>query len=103
MTIYRTAQGREIDMGKLVQKNELVQAVGNAKVNARGDKLGPGGKIIAKREEIQTAANQVPEQISVRPAPTPVVVPAAATPAAPLTPSQKAKAIKDMDPEGNDE
>ena len=39
-------QGREIDMEKLMQKNELTQAVGNAKVNARGDKLGPGGKII---------------------------------------------------------
>jgi hypothetical protein len=103
MTIYRTAQGREIDMGKMVQKNELVQAVGNANVNARGDKLGAGGKIIARREEVQTAANQVPDQINVRTAPTPVVVPAAATPVAPLTPVQKSKNIKEMDPEGNDE
>jgi len=44
--IYRTARGKEIDMGKLVQQNELSIAVGNAKVNARGDKLGPGGTII---------------------------------------------------------
>jgi hypothetical protein len=77
--------------------------VGNANVNARGDKLGPGGKIIARREELQTAANQIPEQINVRQAPQPVVVPATPTPVAPLTPAQKAKAIKDMDPEGNDE
>lgn len=50
--VYRTARGKEIDMGKLVQQNELSIAVGNAKVNARGDKLGPGGKIIqpAKKE-----------------------------------------------------
>jgi hypothetical protein len=26
-------------------------AVGNAKMNARGDELGPGGKIVKKREE----------------------------------------------------
>ena len=50
--VYRTMQGREIDMEKLMQKNELTQAVGNAKVNARGDKLGPGGKIIKTREEV---------------------------------------------------
>jgi hypothetical protein len=45
-------QGREIDMDKLMSQNELTPAVGNAKVNARGDKLGPGGKIIQKREDI---------------------------------------------------
>jgi hypothetical protein len=28
--------------------------VGNARVNARGDELGPGGKIIRKREDIMT-------------------------------------------------
>jgi len=48
----RTMQGREIDMEKLTLVNELVQAVGNAKVNARGDQLGPGGKIVKTREEI---------------------------------------------------
>ena len=36
--IYRTAKGREIDMGKLISQNELVPAVGNMQVNARGDK-----------------------------------------------------------------
>lgn len=49
---YRTMQGREIDMDLLRKKNELVPAVGNARVNARGDELGPGGKIIRKREDI---------------------------------------------------
>ena len=50
--VHRTMQGREIDMEKLMNQNELTPAVGNAKVNARGDKLGPGGKIIQKREDI---------------------------------------------------
>lgn len=49
---YITAQGRQIDMDLLRKRNELTPAVGNAKVNARGDELGPGGKIIRKREEI---------------------------------------------------
>jgi len=49
---YRTMQGKEIDMEKLAVANELTPAVGNAKVNARGDELGPGGVIIKKREDI---------------------------------------------------
>lgn len=48
----RTMQGKEIDMEKLALVNELTPAVGNARVNARGDELGPGGKIIKKREDI---------------------------------------------------
>lgn len=50
--IYRTMQGKEIDLDKLRKKNELTLAVSNVKVNARGDELGPGGKIIRKREEL---------------------------------------------------
>jgi hypothetical protein len=51
-TIYRSAQGKEVDMEKLRNQNELTPAVGNARVNARGDELGPGGKIIRKREDV---------------------------------------------------
>lgn len=49
--VYRSMQGKEVDMGKLVMQNEMTMAVGNVKVNARGDELGPGGKIIKKRED----------------------------------------------------
>lgn len=49
---YRTMQGKSIDMDLLRQRNELTPAVGNVRVNARGDELGPGGKIIRKREEV---------------------------------------------------
>ena len=48
----KTMQGKTIDMEKLQMANELTPAVGNVKVNARGDELGPGGKIIKTREEI---------------------------------------------------
>lgn len=50
--IYRSMQGKEVDLDKLRTRNETTLAVGNAKVNARGDEIGPGGKIIKKREEI---------------------------------------------------
>ena len=48
----RSMRGREIDMEKLNLKNEMQPAVGNMKVNARGDELGPGGQVIRTREEI---------------------------------------------------
>ncbi len=49
---YQTFQGKKIDMDTLRQRNELTPAVGNARVNARGDELGPGGKIIKKRDDV---------------------------------------------------
>ena len=48
----RSLRGKVVDMDLLLKRNELTPAVGNARVNARGDELGPGGKIIRKREEI---------------------------------------------------
>ena len=48
----RSMRGREIDMEKLNLKNEMQPAVGNMKVNARGDELGPGGQIVRTREEV---------------------------------------------------
>lgn len=50
--VYRTMQGKEIDLDKLRIRNETTLAVGNSRVNARGDEIGPGGKIIRKREEV---------------------------------------------------
>lgn len=46
MSQYRTAQGRNIDMSALVAKNEKARAVGNMKVNARGDTIDSNGKVI---------------------------------------------------------
>ena len=50
--VYRTATGRTVDMDLLRQRNELTPAVGNSRVNARGDELGAGGQIVRKREDI---------------------------------------------------
>ena len=50
--MYRTMQGRMVDIEKLRAANESVQAVGNMNVNARGDVLGPSGQIVTKKETI---------------------------------------------------
>jgi len=49
---YRSMQGKVVDLDLLIKRNELTPAVGNAKVNARGDELGPGGRIVKKREDV---------------------------------------------------
>ena len=43
---YRSAQGKIVDMSVLAAKNERTRAVGNMKVNARGDTIDSYGKII---------------------------------------------------------
>lgn len=46
MSKYRTAQGKIVDMAQLAAKNEKTRAVGNMKVNARGDTIDSTGKIV---------------------------------------------------------
>jgi hypothetical protein len=50
--IIRSMRGKEVDMEKLNLRNETLPAVGNMKVNARGDELGKGGEIVRTREEV---------------------------------------------------
>lgn len=50
--VYRSALGRPVDVDQLRLNNEDVIAVGNMKVNARGDELGPGGEILRTRNEV---------------------------------------------------
>lgn len=51
MAIYRTAQGKMIDMAALAAKNERTRAVGNLKVNARGDVIDRDGNIVQSVNE----------------------------------------------------
>ena len=46
MAVYRTAQGKQLDMSALIAKNEKTRAVGNMKVNARGDTIDGYGRIV---------------------------------------------------------
>jgi len=50
--MYRSMQGRMIDIEKLRAANESTQAVGNMNVNARGDVIGASGKIVTPKETV---------------------------------------------------
>ena len=58
-TNHRTARGIPVDMERLRLANEQTIAVGNMKVNARGDQLGPGGKIIKTRQQVMAEKNKL--------------------------------------------
>lgn len=51
-------QGKEIDFDSLRLSNELVPAVGNMRVNARGDEIRPNGEIVRTRDEIAEEKNK---------------------------------------------
>jgi len=48
---YKTAQGKTLDMGKLMLQNEKTRAVGNMKVNARGDEVDDMNNVIRSKPE----------------------------------------------------
>lgn len=47
--VYRTAQGKLVDLGRLQLQNENTRAVGNMGVNARGDKIDSLNRPIDKK------------------------------------------------------
>jgi hypothetical protein len=49
--LYRSANGKPVDMGALRLKNERVRAVGNMKVNARGDEIDDSNRVITPKNE----------------------------------------------------
>jgi len=63
-------QGKEIDMDQFIRKNELTPAVGNMRVNARGDQIGSGGKIIKPRESVIAEYYETNPKAAVQAAPT---------------------------------
>lgn len=59
----RSFRGKEIDMLKLFRKNEKKIALGNARMNARGDIIGRGGIILKSREDqVKEYQEKVKEQ-----------------------------------------
>jgi hypothetical protein len=52
--VYRSAQGKTVDMGALLLQNEAVRAVGNMGVNARGDIIDSCNRVIdSKNKQVQ--------------------------------------------------
>ena len=50
---HTSMRGEAVDMNRLRNVNGDRPAVGNAQVNARGDRLGPGGVILKTQEQIE--------------------------------------------------
>ena len=78
--MYRTMQGRMVDIERLRAANESVQAVGNMNVNARGDVLGPGGTVVNTKENIikkyyEQPKGMVSDTPKSKPMPAPTVEP----------------------------
>ena len=57
--IHRSARGDAVDMDMIRLANESTIAIGNMKTNARGDELGPGGKVIKTRAQIMQSYHRL--------------------------------------------
>ena len=62
--VRKTAMGSAVDMELLRLANETTIAVGNSKTNARGDQLGPGGKVIKTRAEVMAEYHNLKMQLA---------------------------------------
>jgi len=66
--VYRSAQGKMVDLGTIMLQNEHVRAVGNMKVNARGDKIDNTNQVIeTKPQQIQRQNNATTTNVSSSP------------------------------------
>jgi len=50
-SLYKTANGKTLDMGSLLLQNENVRAVGNMNVNARGDVVDHNNQVILTKPQ----------------------------------------------------
>ena len=83
MSNHRSAMGKTVDMASLMAQNENTRAVGNMKVNARGDTIDALGRVIQPvTEKVNQAyantvgtrsANQVRQQKQPTTKPAPIV------------------------------
>jgi len=51
MAIYRSAQGKAVDMSILATKNEKTRAVSNMNINARGDVIDSNNRVILENNK----------------------------------------------------
>jgi hypothetical protein len=57
--VYKSANGKAVDMGSLALQNEMTRAVGNMKVNARGDLIDEHNRVISKKtDQVNQTYNQ---------------------------------------------
>lgn len=96
--VYRSAQGKMVDLGALQLQNENVRAVGNMAVNARGDIVDAWNRPIDSRN--QQVAKQYHRQTNVVDSPVMMSAPA---PEKPKEKPKKAKVQAPTPPEDFDD
>jgi hypothetical protein len=66
--VYRSAQGKSVDLGTIMLKNEHTRAVGNMNINARGDKLDSMNQVVeTKPQQIQKQNDRTTSNVSEAP------------------------------------
>lgn len=50
--MHKTYKGKSVDMDSIVRQHEETTALGNMRVNARGDKLGRNGEVVEKAGDV---------------------------------------------------
>jgi hypothetical protein len=64
----RSALGREINMSALASRNEKVRAVGNMRVNARGDLVDSNNNVITNaNKRVEASYNETVETVGLAP------------------------------------
>lgn len=69
--VYTTANGKRVNIDAIIAQNEDTIAVGNMKVNARGDQLGPGGKVDNDRNKVLSEYYKLNTPVATNSAPRP--------------------------------
>lgn len=61
----KSAKGKNVNMEALMLANQNMVALGNARMNARGDLLGSNGKVVKTREQLAKEYNTKPSKPAV--------------------------------------
>jgi hypothetical protein len=62
MTVIKTAMGKTLDMDALRRQHEEIEAVGNVKMNSRGDRLDSQGDVKYTVQEVVREQATIPNQ-----------------------------------------
>jgi len=89
----KSAMGKVVDVVALMKENEGTLAVGNVKMNARGDRLGPDGKVIVPVQQVAKKQKSVLSQ------PVTASIEGASNPAKVVAEEEKRTAKKSKKPE----
>lgn len=96
---YRTAQGKVVDLGALMLQNENTRAVGNMKVNARGDLIDGWNRPIDRRtQQVQKQYDRQVSNVHDTPVNT-TVAPPDSQPVTKAKAPKEAKVLREISPE----